>query len=1066
MADELEFCLLGPLVVRSGGAVVPVRQAKQRVLLAALLLDANRVVGVDALGEALWGSATPPSARNTVRNYVKRLRDALGEAGRARIISQPRGYSMQVSPGELDVHRFEILLEAARGAARNGSWTRAADQAGAALQLWQGEALADIDSDLLRQREVSRLAEMRLYAEEIRIDAAVHLGRQAEVIGELRRHVTANPLRERFHALLMLALYCDGRQAEALAAYQHAYRVLADELAAEPGTGLRELHHRVLTGEPAFGAGPASAMTQTLSRNPGPRPLPEPATDQVPPAPRQLARAEAGALPRQLPAAVGGFTGRGTELAALTGLLDAQPGDRPPAMVISAIGGTAGVGKTALAVHWAHRVAQRFPDGQLYVNLRGYDPGPPVPAADALAAFLRSLGVPGQDIPPEEGERAARYRSLLAGKQVLIVLDNAGSADQVRPLLPGTPACTVVVTSRDALAGLVAMDGAARLDLDLLPPEDAVALLRTLIGERADAEPSAAAELAAQCCRLPLALRVAAELAASRPAAPLAGLTTELADLQTRLDLLGAGEDPRTQVRAVFSWSCRHLSTDAARAFRLAGLHPGPDIEPYAAAALTGATPSQARRILEALARAHLVSPAAPGRYAMHDLLRAYARELAATLDPQEDQHAALTRLFDHYLHAATTAMDTLFPAGRHLRPRIPRPATQVPPLADPAAAREWLDGERAALVAAAAHTAAHGWPGHATRLAAILASYLLRGGHFPEAVTVFGHALGAARRAGDRAAEATALNLIGNVGLEQGRFQQACDHYRQSLTLCRAAGDRAGEARVLGNMGIAEMELGRYAQAARHQQQTVALYRHIGDRFGEARALGSLGWARQRQGRYQEAAGYHQQALGLSRELGDRLGEAWVLANLGVVDLRLGRYQHAAGYLQQAMAMFHEIGDTSGEAESLVRLGEVYLGLGRYEHAAGNFEQALAMSRDKGHRVVEAEALNGLGDVFFRTGEAGKARVHHAAALRLASEAGAPLEQARAHSGLARACQADGNSIQARHHWQQALTRYAAIGAPEAGEIRARLAMAGDSGDDDDKPAEENRGTTALSPG
>jgi DNA-binding SARP family transcriptional activator len=1053
MAGELEFCLLGPLVVRSGGAVVPVRQAKQRVLLAALLLDANRAVGVDALAEALWGTTLPPSAPTTVRNYVKRLRDALGDAGRARISSQSRGYSMQVSPGELDVRRFEVLLEAARGAARNGLWARAADQAGAALALWQGEALADIDSDLLRQREVSRLAEMRLYAQEICFDAAVHLGRQAEVIGELRQHVSAHPLRERFHALLMFALYRDGRQAEALAAYQHAYRVLADELAAEPGIELRELHQRILTGEPAFGVTEsASAPAQTPSGNPVGEASPGPPADHVPPAPRQAPGAGAGAVPRQLPAAVGCFTGRDSELAALTGLLDARPGARPRAMLISAIGGTAGVGKTALAVHWAHQVAGRFPDGQLYVNLRGYDPGPPVPATDALAAFLRSLGVPGQDIPPEADERAARYRSLLAGKQVLIVLDNAGSADQVRPLLPGTPTCTVVVTSRDALAGLVARDGAARLDLDLLPPAEAVALLQTLIGPRADAEPEAVAELADQCCRLPLALRVAAELAASRPAASLAGLTEELADLRTRLDLLGVGEDPRTQVRAVFSWSCRQLDADAARAFRLAGLHPGPDLEPYAAAALTGTTVPQTRQALEVLARAHLIFPAAPGRYGMHDLLRAYAREMSATVDGAEEQHAALTRLFDHYLHTAAAAMDTLFPAGRHVRPRIPRPATPVPPLADPAAAREWLDGERAALVAVVRHTAAHDWPGHATRLAATLASYLLRGGHFPEAVTVFGHALGAARHTADRAAEATALNLIGNVGLEQGRFQQAGDHYRQSLALCRAAGDRAGEARVLGNMGIAEMELGRYAQAARHQQRTIAIYRHIGDRFGEARALGSLGWARQRQGRYQEAAGYHQQALGLSREIGDRLGEAWVLANLGVVDVRLGRHQHAAGYLEKAMAMFHEIGDTSGEAESLVRLGEVYLGLGRYEHAADNFEQALAMSRDTGHRVVEAEALNGLGDVFFRIGEAGKARVHHAAALRLACEVGAPLEQARAHSGLARVCEADGDSLQARHHWQQALTRYAAIGAPEAREIRARLATAGDSGDKDDK--------------
>jgi tetratricopeptide (TPR) repeat protein/transcriptional regulator with XRE-family HTH domain len=770
-------------------------------------------------------------------------------------------------------------------------------------------------------------------------------------------------------------------------------------------------------------------------------------------------------MPRQLPAAVAGFTGRVAELGVLTRMLDKAGADGPGTAVISAIGGTAGVGKTALAVHWAHQVVGRFPDGQLYVNLRGYDPAQPMPPADALAAFLRSLGVPGQDIPPEADERAARYRSLLAGKRMLVILDNAGSADQVRPLLPGTPACIVVVTSRDTLAGLVARDGATRLDLDVLLLQEAVALLQTLIGARVDADPAAATKLADNCCRLPLALRVAAELAAAHPTMPLAALTGELADLRTRLDLLDAGGDPRTQVRAVFSWSYRHLDADAARTFRLLGLHPGPDLELYAAAALTGTAVPQARRALDALARAHLIQPAAPGRYAMHDLLRGYARELSATADGGQEQHAALTRLFDHYLHTAAAAMDTLFPAERHRRPRITHPDTPVPPLADPAAARDWLDGERAVLVVAAGHAADHGWPGHATRLAATLASYLDNGGHFPEALTIFRYALGAARRTGDRAAEATALNDIGLADWEQCRLQQAGNHFQQALALYRTAGDRAGEARALGNIGLAETALGRYEQAARHQQDAIAISRDLGDRFGEARALGNLGLARRRQGRYQEAVDYYQQALNLCREIGDRLGEAWTLARLGIVDLRLGQYQYAAGYFQQALAMFHELGDTSGEAESLLSLGEVYLGLGSYEQAAGNFKQALAVFREIGDRLLEAGARNGLGDVACQTGDAGRAREYHATALRLASEAGSPLVQARAHSGLARACHADGDLPQARHHWQQALTRYTAIGDPEAREIHTRLTIADASGDDGDKPAEGDRGTTASSP-
>jgi DNA-binding SARP family transcriptional activator len=1032
---EMEFCLLGPMVVRGSGAVVPVPGGKLRAVLAVLLLSQGQAVSLEDLAETLWGPEPPPTARVTIQNHVMRLRRALGAEG-ARITTQPHGYRIQADAGEIDVSRFETMLSAAQAAARNQAWDSAARQAREALTLWRGEPLADVDSELLAMREVPRLAELRLQALETRISADLHLGRHAEVITELQQLASAYPLREQLHADLMLALYRAGRQAEALSAYQHAREVLVEEIGSEPGTGLREVHRRILAADPALTLEDAAPATGGIA-----------------------------AVPHELPAAVRYFTGRADELAALAGLLDKAPGETPRTVVISAINGTAGVGKTALAVHWAHQASGRFPGGQLYVNLRGYDPGQPVTAADALAGFLRSLGVPGEDIPPETDQRAARYRSLLAGKQMLVVLDNAGSAEQVRPLLPGTGACTVVVTSRDALAGLVARDGANRLDLDLLPLQDAVALLRTLIGARVDAEPEAAGELAEQCCRLPLALRVAAELAVSRPAVSLAALADELADLRTRLDLLAAGGDPRTEVRAVFSWSYRHLDANTGRAFRLLGLHPGPDVEPYAAAALTDTTVLQARRVVAALARAHLIQPAAPGRYGMHDLLRCYAFELSAALETEAEQHAALTRLFDHYLHTAAAAMDTLYPAEGHRRPHSPRPATPVPPLADPATAREWLDGERAALVAAARHTAAVGWPGHTKRLAATLFSYLSNGGHFPEALTICRYALDAARRTCDRAAEATALTLIGNINCGLGRVQRALAGHRRALALFRKAGDRAGEARVLTNIGFDETRLGRCEQAARHQQQAVAIYRDIGDPLGEARALGSLSLSRRRQGRYQEAAVYSQQSLDLSREIGDRLGEAWALARLGAVELQLGSYQHAAGYLQHALALFHEMGHAGSEADCLAGLGEVYIGLGRFEQAAGNFEQALAMSRMIGDQLLEIDALNGLGDFLFQTGDTHKARAHHARALRLASEADDSLRQARAHSGLARAWQADGDSLQVRHHWQEALTRYTAIGAPEADEIRARLTRAGDGGEHDHKPAEEDGGTTPPLP-
>jgi DNA-binding SARP family transcriptional activator/Tfp pilus assembly protein PilF len=1015
----MEFCLLGPLAVRVGGALIQVQPGKQRAVLAVLLLNANQVVPVDELAETLWGSA-PPSARVTVRNYVKRLRHALGDAERARISTQPRGYLISVDAGELDVTRFEALLGTARAAARDGSWDAAAGQARAALALWRGEPLADVESEVLALREVPRLAEMRLEAMETRVDADLHLGRHAEVIGELRQLVAASPLRERLHALLMLALYRDSRQAEALAAYRQARQVLVEELGAEPGARLRELHLRMLTGDHALS---------------GLDPAPLACGAPVP------------VVPRELPAAVGYFVGRERELMALTGLLDQTGDELPGTVVISAIGGTAGVGKTALAVHWAHLVAERFPDGQLYVNLRGYDPGQPMPAADALSAFLRALGVPGQDIPAEPDERASRYRSLLAGRRILVVLDNASEVEQVRLLLPGASACVALVTSRDSLPGLVARDGAHRLDLDLLPPEEAVGLLRALIGERVNADPDAATALAFQCCRLPLALRVAAELAVARPAIPLAGLAGELTDQQRRLDLLDVSGDPRTAVRAVFSWSCRHLDARAARAFRLLGLHPGPDLDPYAAAALTGTTVERAGHMLDQLARAHLIHTAGPGRYGMHDLLRAYARELAAAEDGEKERRPALTRLFDHYLHTAAAAMDTLVPAERHRRPRIPPPTTPAPPVTDPAAAREWLEAERASLAAAAGHTADHGWPGHTTRLAATLYRYLDVGGHCPEAITIYTCARRAARDTGDSAAEADALASLSAVDWRQGRCQQAAGHLQQALALHRETGDRAGEARVLANLGIIYFEQGRYQQAADHDHQALALFRETGDRAGEAHALHNLGNVGLRQGRYQPAVGHLQHALTLFRETGYRAGEAYALGTLGEVRLLQGRYQPAAGHLQQALTLFRETGDRAGEAYALGILGAVDLRLSRYQPAAGHLQQALALHRETGYRAGQAQALNGLGDVFLATGQPGDARAQHTTALALTTQIGDKYEQARAHDGLAHTYHATGRRDEAHHHWQRALTLYTDLGVPEADQVRSQLTTTANDG-------------------
>jgi tetratricopeptide (TPR) repeat protein len=675
------------------------------------------------------------------------------------------------------------------------------------------------------------------------------------------------------------------------------------------------------------------------------------------------------------------------------------------------------------------------------VNLRGYDPARPVTPADALAGFLRSLGVAGQDIPAEEADRAARYRSLLAGRRVLVVLDNAGSAEQVRPLLPGDPACAVVVTSRDALTGLVARDGARRLDLDLLPLQDAVGLLRALIGTRVDADSATAAVLASQCCRLPLALRVAAELVAARPTVPLAELADELADRQRRLDLLDAGGDSRSAIRAVFSWSYRHLDSDTACAFRLLGLHPGPDLDRHAAAALTATTTDRAGQMLDVLARAHLTQPAEPGRHGLHDLLRAYACHLAAEYDTEDERRAALTRLFDYYLYTAADAMDILFSAERHRRPRILPPARPAPSARSPAAARAWLDAERNSLVALTVHMTSNGWPGHATRLAATLFRYLDVGGHYPEAITIHTCARRAAQDAGDRAAEATALYNLGGVDWRQGRYQQASAHFQEALTLFRETGNRAGAAHALCNLGIADEMQGRCQQASSYYQQALTLFREIDDRSGQANALNNLALVDVRQGHYQQATIRLEQALTLFRGTGNLLGEAAALDSLGLAELRQGRYQQATSHLQQALTLFREIGDRSGQANALNSLGLVNLRQRCYQHATSHFQHALALFREIDDRTGEAQALNGLGEVLLATGQPGHARTQHATALSLAAQIGNQDEEARAHNGLGQAHHAIGDHSRARQHWQEALARYTSLGAPEADQVKAQLA-------------------------
>ena len=502
--DLVEFGLLGPLVVRAGGSEVEVSAGKQRVLLAALLLRANQVVPAAELAGFIWEGSPPGTARVTLQNYVKRVRQALGPAGYERIVTRPSGYAIEIVPGELDVAQFAQLTAAGRTAARAGNWKRAASQLGEALALWRAEPLADVPSAALRQAQLPRLVELRLEAAEARAEAELHLGRHAEIIGELAALVAAEPLRERLTELLMLALYRSGQQSAALAVYRRARRRLVEQVGIEPGPGLREMNQKILLSDPGLLLPVAPAVARGHD-------------DLAVNAAGRNGRAASTVRPSLLPSAVPDFTGRAAELAALS----AAPGQDGRPVVITAIGGTAGVGKTALAVHWARQAAPRFPDGQLYVNLRGFGPGDPLPPSEALRAFLDALQVPPAQIPASPDGRYALYRSLLDGKKILILLDNARDPAQVRPLLPGTPDAQVLITSRAELASLVVTDGARQISLDVLAEDEARQMLAARLGPgRIANEPQAAGELTGLCARLPLALAITAARAAAHPGSP------------------------------------------------------------------------------------------------------------------------------------------------------------------------------------------------------------------------------------------------------------------------------------------------------------------------------------------------------------------------------------------------------------------------------------------------------------------------------------------------------------------------------------------------------------------
>lgn len=911
MGRRIRFRLLGPLRLWNGSAWTPVQAAQQRVVLAILAIEAGQVVATDRLIDELWGDQPPRAAASVVRGYVMRLRRQLGgenggkDSGKnggagkngkdGPLLTAASGYQLMVDPDEIDVSLFDGLVAEGRRAISCGDHESALEHLAEALALWQGPPLADVPTAPTVAAQARRWDEERLSALEDWLGAHLDLGRHQDVLGELNRLVDEHPLRERCWAYLMQALYRSGRRAEALTCFQRARRILVSELGLEPGAQLKSLQRAILSDEL-----PADSL-----------------------------------VPAQLPPDTAGFAGREQALE----VLDAAT-NWPVVCVV----GMAGVGKTALAVHWAHRMASRFPDGQLYVNLRGFDrAGAAMSPADAIRNLLDALQVPPERMPVELAARVGLYRSRMAGRRVLVVLDNARDAAQVRPLLPGVPGCLTIVTSRDDLSGLVIAEAARLVPLDLMSPGEARELLSNrLSAERVAAEREAVDEIILRCDRLPLALSIVAARAVARPAFALRVLAGELRGL----DSLASG-DPATDTRTVFSWSYKTLSTPAARLFRFLGVPQGADIGTEAASSLAG---MPAGPLLTELCRASLLVEHAPGRYALHDLIRGYAQELLRVVDPAAEQRSALHRVLDHYLHTAHAGF--LITEPHHEPPALgpPRPGTFPVKLDDDAAARAWFTVELQNLVAAARQAMAHGFDQHIWRLALVLEGFLGRQGHWHDWVSTHEAALAAGLRLADRTAQAHAYHGLGNFYARLGRHEEAYRHYDQAVRLFAVTADRTGEARVHARLGWLFARQERHREALAHKQHALELYRAAGQPAGEARTLNQLGWSYVAVGEYQQAVRYCRQAIELTRASSDRLGEAMAWDTLGYAYHHLDRYDDAAAGFATALVIQRQVGDRYNEAETLVHLGETLAATGRAEQARDTWRLALAILDDLAH--------------------------------------------------------------------------------------------------------------------
>lgn len=922
----VQFGVLGPLSFKCDGAPLPINGPMLRRILALLLAYPNQPIAVDHLTTALWSDDPPPGARKALQVYVHRLRHALGDD--ERISYEPNGYSLAISEDELDSKLFAELAAKARSERGAGHNEKAAALMQAALDLWRGPAFEGLAEHQLIIDEARRLDEERLRATAEHIEIKLDLGRHLELIPRLSQLSENHPYREDLQGHLMTALYRSGRQTEALEVFHRARKQLDEELGVEPGPALRELHLAILRGAPELDLNQQD---------------PQPIT-----------------IPRELPPAVLGFVGRTQQLDQLGRMI--RHDGTEMAMPIALVTGSGGVGKTATVLHWAHRVVDSFPDGQLFVDLRGYSGGTPTRPIDALTSLLRSLGVPAQQIPVDQIEAATMYRSRLSGRRMLVVLDNAHSAADVRPLLPGTSGCYVVVTSRDRLSGLVAQNGATRVSLDVLSPDEAYELVAHLLGSAV--ERRSIAELADACAHLPLALRIAIAYLLDRPHQTIAQLLTRLRE-GDRLQVLAIEGDETTAVRAAFDLSYTAVEQEAQLLFRRLGLVPCHDFTPESTAALTGLPQATAELILERLADAHLVSATGIGRYSLHDLLRVYARERCDLEDSATDQARSVKNLLDHFYSSARAAGRILNPAAVRLRPPYDLPARDF---ADMALALRWLDEEHANVVSAIRHAAEFGPRHMAWLMTDQLRAYLSLRGHTTLLFTSARAGLSAARTTNNLLAQAAMFHALGMAYGTTGQYPAATKNLERGLALCEDCEWLEGQALALSNLGVVKGLLGESPSAVPMFMRALDIALRLGDSQRESAYLHNLANAHWRLGNLHEALAHCDRAV-VKRSTSNTTYHA-AMATLGKIQQLLGQLANGRFTLLDALVGLRKIGDSQNDAHASSYLSAVLVDLGRSEEAYAEAAYAVRVARDVGYPPALVAGLTALGGYHVSIGD------------------------------------------------------------------------------------------------